>query len=102
MHNDVGPMCPHMVYTLSMLYPFQGSTLTHDRPTLSACCSVRSGWTHQIQARLVVLISYQHSLVYDCKLTFSLFERMIDLDDCLLFYHIRYRSACVTSPGNPA
>ena len=53
----------------------QGSTLTHDRPTLSACCSVRSGWTRQIQARLVVLISYQHSsfinlFVYDCKLTF--------------------------------
>ena len=85
----------------------QGSTLTHDRPTLSACCSVRSGWTHQIQARLVILISCQHSsfinsFVYDCKLTFSLVERMIVLEDCLLFYHIRYGCACVTSPGNPA
>ena len=83
-------------------HPRQGSTLTHDRPTLSACCSVRSGWTRQIQARLVVLIPYQHSFIYDCKLTFSLVERMIGLDDCLLFYHIRNRSVCVTSPGNPA
>ena len=87
--------------------PIQGSTLTHDRPTLSACCSVRSGWTRQIQAQLLLLISYQHlsfinSIVYDCKLTFSLVERMIVLDDCLLFYHIRYERACVTSPGNPA
>ena len=88
------------------VYP-RGSTLTQDRPTLSACCSVRSGWTRQIQARLVVLLSNQHSsfinsFIYDCKLSFLLVVRMVVLNDCLLFYHIRYGRACITSPGNPA
>ena len=60
----------------------QGLTLTNDRLILSACYSVRLGWTRQIQARLVILISNQHlscinSFAYDCKLTFSLVERMI-------------------------
>ena len=112
LHNtkqDIGSqnLCYFKVLNKLRIRPQQGLTLTHDRPTLSACCSVRSGWTRQIQAQMVVLISYQHSsfinsFVYDCKLTFLLVERMTVLDYCLLFYHICYGRACVTSPGNPA
>ena len=94
-----------VVLTLSQTIP--SGFVINPWPTYFVCLLLGLVWLDQSDtSQTVVLISNQHlsfinSFVYDCKLTFSLFERMIVLNDCLLFYHICYGRACVTSLGNP-